>query len=275
MADVIMDLHGKIEKYGVVGIIGLILTIAPLFWMFPISSIEELKNLDAKQFVFVILEAIGFVLILIALFRKNSQFKIVNNFKQSGLLKDEFDYPEKIERAIISQFYNRNFYKEKITFDLKVENIREDKLQLTSELTYYVTNRANQVHNWLMEYKYKYENAVLIEALFDETIYKETPDIIYGRGIRISQPMLPGQRSKVKFIVTEQFRLNDSEFFTSYHPATDLTLNLENNFNNILFDFEILYFSQVNPVHNENLVTVKFNDGILPFQGVRLHWKKK
>src|SRR5690606_29208974 len=230
MEDEIKEIPEKIEKYGVVGGIGMLQLVIVFFVSFPVTSIENINALGSKELVVLSLSITGFALIAIALLRKNK-----NNIQtKTRLLKDEFDYPEQIETTMTTQIYNRKFYKEDIDFIITVEDVKEAEILMITELSYFVTNRSNEQHTWAMEYKFKNANGRLIEASFDGDKIKESPDIKYGRGIRILREMKGSQKSKVYFKVSEKFRTLDFELFTSYHPATDLSLTIDNRFNNLV-----------------------------------------
>jgi len=269
MEDEIKEIPEKIEKYGLIGGIGMLLLIIVFLLTFPVTSIEKIKELNGKEIIILALSIVGLILIAIALLRKN-RGKLKANTK---LLKDKYDYPKEIETAIASQLYNRDFFKEDIDFIITVENVQQTEITMTTELSYSVTNRSNEQHTWFMEYKFKNENGKLIEASFDGDKITESPDIHYGRGIRILQEMQAKQKSKVYFKVTEKFRNIDFELFTSYHPATEMTLTIDNKFSSVIFDYEYLYFNPITPKKVGTQTKLVFKDGLLPYQGVRINWK--
>jgi hypothetical protein len=183
-------------------------------------------------------------------------------------------YPSTIESAIDEQLYSLQFYKEQVLFQIEVTDRSSNELEFITELSYLVTNRTNERHHWKMQKKFKYETGEALEVRFnDKIIDPEILEYRYGRGIRAPQIVEPGETSSIYFKMKERFRLPDFDLYTSYHPATDLKLVVSNPFENIQFDFEIFYFTDVVPQRIGNRTVVSFDNGILPHQGVRLNWK--
>jgi len=103
----------------------------------------------------------------------------------------------------------------------------------------------------------------------------EILDYKIGRGVNIPQHIQSGETASVYFKVKEQFRLQDFELYTSYYPATDLTVRVKNPFDELQFDFEVLYFLNVSPIKKGDQIEIYFDKGILPYQGLRLNWRGK
>lgn len=183
-------------------------------------------------------------------------------------------FPPIIESAIAEQLYSLNFYKERIVFIVNVIEVGDKEVEFITELSYLVTNRSNERHNWLMQYKFRDGKSEPLEVRFNNSILD--PGILdhkYGRGVNIHQPMRPSEKAEIYFKVKERFRLQDSELYTSYNPATDLKVRVCNPFAKLIFDFEIFYFANVVPVRTGDQTEVYFDSGLLPHQGIRLNWK--
>ena len=101
-------------------------------------------------------------------------------------------------------------------------------------------------------------------------------EFLSGRGIRIPSRLQGSQRGKVLLRVEEFFQTTGAVRYTSYCPATDLTVNIKHNAPNIEFDPQVHYYwNDVYPVTNQGGIEVHLNHGLLPFQGLQLNWKKK
>lgn len=183
-------------------------------------------------------------------------------------------YPPVIEAAIDEQLYALNFYKERVAFTLHVNDVRDDDVEFTTELSYLVTNRTTEHLDWVMEYKFKYDRGSVLEVRFNnQPIDTTVADIKSGRGVSIRQRLRPREKASVYFKIRERFRKQDYELYTSYHPATDLSLTVYNPFASLVFDYEVFYFTNVWPVRSQDRTEIHFDKGILPHQGVRLNWK--
>lgn len=107
----------------------------------------------------------------------------------------------------------------------------------------------------------------------EEWIDPNLKDIQNYRGIDIIKPIEPGERAFVYFKAEEFFRREDFELYTSWFPATNLKIIVENSFENLKFDFKSFYFTPIYPRTDGDKTEIHFDKGVLPFQGVRLEWK--
>lgn len=183
-------------------------------------------------------------------------------------------YPGIIERAITDQLYGLDFYKEAVRFDIEVSALDNDWATLITELSYKVTNRTDSSKIWSMDYAFnrKFGGKVLDAKFDNESIQIDDPNYLTELGIKVPRPVEAGHTSRIYFKVEERFRSRDSELYTSYHPATDLKVTVKNKFPDLRIYFTVLHFST--PKEEASPKSIYLSSGILPFQGVRMNWRK-
>ena len=187
-------------------------------------------------------------------------------------------YPNAIEHAIRDQLHSLDFYKESVLFSILLAEVDNDWVRFVTELSYVVVNRTDSDKVWHLQYKFDRNTGRAQEIKFnEEPINLENPNLDVAIGI--PKTIKAGQRAKVYFRVEERFRSRDSEFYTSYYPATDLKVVVHYEPSKttvqpeqIRFYFDVLHFSDSGEVRgkHERAVHIK---GILPYQGVRVNWR--
>ncbi|MDQ1468643.1 MAG: hypothetical protein QOJ99_123, partial [Bryobacterales bacterium] len=116
----------------------------------------------------------------------------------------------------------------------------------------------------------------ILEARFDQKSYNPNHlEFQTGRGLSIKRKLGPNEVMDVFIHAQERWPDRASALYTSYYPATDLKVMLRNQVANVDFDFEILYFWDVYPVQEKETWEVFLDRGLLPYQGVKLNWKRK
>jgi hypothetical protein len=188
-------------------------------------------------------------------------------------------YPLGIENAVDSQMYSRPFYKTNVLYDIEVSELSKDSLCFTVVMSYVVVNRSESVQTWRTRYSFsRPELGKVVEAKFNGTDVDFThPDFKDGRGLSFPSELSPrGGKGEVYVKIQETFPMEGSNYFTSYNPATDLKLILrEAGVPGIEFDFEIMYFWDVFPVSRGEYREVRLDGGLLPYQGVRINWRRR
>jgi hypothetical protein len=185
-------------------------------------------------------------------------------------------YPPPIQKAIKDQLYDLNFFKERVVFEVQVTEVQNDEAEFITQLSYLVTNRTKERHDWRMEFLFKYREGggrVLDVKYKDKPIYMKMLDVQSSRGVSIRRTMEAGETSSVYIKMQERFRIPDYELYTSYHPATDLRVIVRNPFDALEFNFEPFYFTSVSPDRYDDRSEIYFDQGILPHQGLRLSWR--
>lgn len=265
------DSPDQVEKYGVPGGVGLLLVLAALVVWSPILKLEDIRTLGARDLVIAIAGLVGCGLVTYALSTAKAGSR--SPLKEEGEeMADGGHFPETISGAINDQLLGLGFYKRAVVFRLTVEDVVGDDIVICTELSYHVHNRTDVQTEWRLEYKFKNASGSLLNAEFNGDHFIDSKDTRSARGISIRCPVAAGTSAKAAIKVREQVRGTDSDVFTSYHPATDMTLILVNKFDKLKVDFESLYFKVMTPEVHGHETTIRFPDGILPYQGVRLNW---
>ena len=184
-------------------------------------------------------------------------------------------YPAPIEKAISEQLLLRNFYKTDVLFDIRIDDIRDSAARFLTELSYKVTNRTATAHHWYIGKTIRYPTPIR-EVYFNGIPQDvESPDNRDARGIRVPRLLEPGETGAVLIRVQEEVRVPDSSLFTSYNPATDLRVRVAFPDSLLEIDVERLYFIKLQPHREIGLLEVYIDRGLLPYQGIRLNWRRR
>jgi 3',5'-cyclic AMP phosphodiesterase CpdA len=188
-----------------------------------------------------------------------------------------FPFPNRIESAAEDQLYGRSFYKTNVEFEIEVTEAEEKNcLVFESRMSYVVVNRTSLDQEWRTEYNFDRDHGSILEAEFNGDPYDpEQRDFQVGRGLSIRRILAPHEEGKAYIHAKERWPDRGSTFFTSYHPATSLTVVLRSQIPRVEFDFEILYFRTPRTIRREQYWEVHLEGGLLPYQGVRVSWKRK
>jgi TIR domain len=183
-------------------------------------------------------------------------------------------YPAAIEQAIGEQLLLQHFFKSQVTFRIVVDEVDDDSAWFVTELSYSVTNRTDSPHHWHIGKRLRRPGSVC-EVFFNGVRRDaEGLDNRDARGLRVPCLLEGGETGDVLVRVREEMRVPDSELYTSYYPATDLSVHVTFPESAIAFDVEQLYFMKVQPERGKGSLEVHLDRGILPYQGLRLNWRK-
>lgn len=184
-------------------------------------------------------------------------------------------FPQPIESAMVQQLHSRAFYKSRVRFEITVLSVAATHVATQTVLEYDVTNRTEEARYWDMEYKEASAGEGVVEARFrGQQLDPSVRDYRIGRGVSIRKLVEPGETAPVYFRAIEHYYHTDSELYTTYFPATDMKVVVVNPFPRLTFDFEVLYLGEVWPViRDQDRMEVSVTTGILPYQGIRLHWR--
>jgi 3',5'-cyclic AMP phosphodiesterase CpdA len=202
---------------------------------------------------------------------KKEPFTLHPTFNQRHL------FPAKVEKAVEKQLYGRAFYKTDTKFDVKVTAV-EGSLCFDTKFSYTVVNRTSEAREWRVEYKFDRQCGTVEEARVKGKNYDpEQQEFRMGRGLSIPVNLAPEETAEVYLRVKETWPEDGSTLYTSYNPTTDLRVIVRANAPKTSFDFEPLYFLDEwdKLRREENYYEIFFDKGVLPFEGLRLNWKKK
>jgi hypothetical protein len=182
-------------------------------------------------------------------------------------------YPPAINSALEAQLHSKHFYKSSVVFLLDIKELYPEAFDMITHLDYKVTNRTSAPHHWQMQKRIREGGKALSVMYNGREVGSDALDFQYGRGLKIPRLLEPGETAAVSFVIQERVRLVDSDVYTSYHPATDLTVRVQNPFHRaVFFDFEPLYFGNIERPRQGYEMELRLSNGVLPFEGVRLHW---
>jgi hypothetical protein len=184
-------------------------------------------------------------------------------------------YPPAIEQAVTEQLLLRPFYKSNVVFHIDVKPADHSAAHFKTELSYSVTNRTDIAHHWYVGKTFRFPTT--LREAFVNGIKRDTEglDNRDARGLRIPCLLEPGETAEILIRVHETVRLPDSDLYMSYYPATDLRVHVTFPEDLIAFDVERLYFIGVQPRREPGLLEVVMDRGVLPYQGLRLNWRRR
>lgn len=186
-------------------------------------------------------------------------------------------FPARVEKAVEEQLYGRPFYKIDTKFEVEVTAVAGG-LSFDTKFSYSVVNRTNETKEWRVDYKYDRSSGTIKKARIKGKNYDpKQREFRVDRGISIPVNLAPEEAAEVFLRIKEFWPENGSTLYTSYNPATDLRVIVRVNAPKTSFDFEPLYFLDDwdKLQHERNYYEIFFDKGILPFQGLRLNWRKK
>lgn len=186
-------------------------------------------------------------------------------------------FPKQIDLAAQQQLLTVPFYKSKVTLTSKFEKMDADGIELVNEMSYKVTNRTKEKREWNMEYDFSDKHAQIETIEVDgQPVDKDDLKNKYrfNEGVRIPLDVKPRKSHTIYFRVRQRYRLEDGEIYSSYTPATDLTVTVVNPFDEIEVYLEGLSRSaKKDSAGNKKVMILK--EGVLPYQGVRARWRRK
>ena len=188
-------------------------------------------------------------------------------------------YPNSLNNAIDNQLMKAQFYRNNIKYEIIFINRDDESVTLETRMSYDVTNRGSEAHVYSAVVRTDDPTAKPIDFSFDdERIYISDPRYRTAYGFKVPRTIPGGKTISVYSYDQSKYRLNDSELYTTYDPATDLTLQVRNLVKNLIISFEPHYDrnnSKIDPKEEGDYLVVRMPDGLLPYQGVRMNWKNK
>ena len=206
--------------------------------------------------------------------RKNQFSRILHDIPVSRR-----PFPLRIESAVEDQLYGRQFFRKRVRFNVVATLAKDGDLCFETEFSYTAVNRTDDYGDWPLGYRYHRWPGSVEELRIRGKHYD--PDLRGGehtpRGLNINVRVQPREEVDIYLRVKETWPTEDATLYTSYYPATDLTVVVTANVPNVEFKFEPHYFMKPGQhvTRKGNRYSVEFPDGVLPFEGLLLHWKRK
>lgn len=190
--------------------------------------------------------------------------------------KRRWNFPRQIEVAVEAQIFERKFYKENVRFEVEISELEGDQLQFETILTYDVINLSPEPQEWRTEYTYTISTGTPLEIRFNSELFEPGDrGIQSGRGISAPYTLDGNQRGHAHIRVREIFPYQGAVRYTSFAPATDLSIKITKNAPRFDFDAEVLYHKRPKREQADNILEVNFDEGLLPYQGLQLNWGLK
>lgn len=205
---------------------------------------------------------------------------LISSYRKQEQLYGLPPYPTPLNDAIDNQLIKVQFYRSNILYDIVFIDIDDKFVTLETRMSYDVTNRGSSNQEFSVVLRTDDPNAKVIDFSFNgEKLFVDDPSYRRPHGFEVRRSIPGGETVSVYFHDKSKYRLSDSELYTTYDPATDLTLQVRIPEKiEIVPSFEVHYkrsIKNVDPKREGNYIVVHMLDGLLPYQGVRMNWDKK
>jgi len=183
-------------------------------------------------------------------------------------------FPPAINQAIEEQLVRALFYKTRVENIVQFSEVTDDSVVLDTKLRYEVVNRSEERRDWIAGFTtYNKETEITKVVVDNEEIYVP-PQVTTLEGYSTTCSVEAGAAAKIELHARVRYGISDFELYTTYHPATDLSLLVSNPPENIDIRFEWLYGGRRgNPVHIDNDIQVRLEGGVLNHQGIKMIWR--
>jgi hypothetical protein len=185
-------------------------------------------------------------------------------------------YPPNIRASIRSDVVDLAFYRKDQVYRLRVLNVTGDRLVMEMDLSYVLVNRTKTARELApgVAPGLRVIRPRLVQ-IGGRDVDLSDPEILTDRGMRVARVFPPESETEIRFLVEVDYDVRDNDLFTSWLPATSLTVRLANEFSEIQFFFEQLMARRVDPEVDGSDLVYRVNDGVLPFQGFRMTWMRR
>ncbi|WP_162901441.1 hypothetical protein [Breoghania sp. L-A4] len=185
--------------------------------------------------------------------------------------------PESIIQSAKSQIFHSPFLIDKATYLIELSEDGSDGVLFSFELHFKIVNRSKKIARYQDIFDPSGEQSCFKSAsIGEEVIDVLDPDYSHGRGIVISKEVDGRSTFDVKVAAETHYPRVGSELIGCYFPARELEVRVTcpPSLINVSVQSMLMEKIPVSRMHNGDLL-VSYNKGILPFQGVRLHWSRK
>lgn len=244
--------------------LGIVLFKMPSFVEFIDYDLERRKTALSAYSAFALTIPIGIVLLS---YRRQQLTK--------GLL-----FPRQITDAIEKQIYSSAFYKKDLYYEVDfAEPGKDGTVEIVTTMSYQVTNRTDEDKQWTTAFT-TLDRLSEVKSLKigSETVDSQNfKNFKTARGHEISRNVPANSFIKIEFSVATIYGVSDSELFTTYNLATDITVAVK-EVGGLDFRYENLYDESDEVILLKQVkgrTVTKLHKGVLPFEGVRITWKKR
>jgi predicted phosphodiesterase len=192
----------------------------------------------------------------------------------SSTQKIRVAFPEQVFRAINEQLSENPFFKEEVFYRLNFEESNDGNVQIVTEYSYKVVNRTDQPQTWDISYTYKYGSGQVHDLRYNDSAIDDY--VPTAAGISAKRVLEGGMKARVFMKVQEEYRKADYELYTGTCPSRDLRVAVKDPAKAFEFSFENFSAGGQAPVRTKTRFgqeEVFLNNGLLPFQGIKLSWR--
>jgi hypothetical protein len=184
--------------------------------------------------------------------------------------------PARLAETAEREIWGVEFYRDDMRYEIDFMDMNDKSVTVKTALSYKITNRMFEKKKYPMTVKYYPDRGTIKIFKIDHKSVETSPNDLNQLGLRYEIDMPPRQTRVVETELIEQLPPVGSEMFTTYYPTTKLVLIVRNNIPDKV-GFEVEHFAGQTPeTHRSgNEITYVISDGLLPFQGFRLHWQPK
>jgi hypothetical protein len=190
---------------------------------------------------------------------------------------DGLVYPRTLERTIRDELLRWPFYKRAAVYRIEFKRLNEGALDALVTMRYEVFNRTRRDQSWEISYSSGgrpfHVDTLSVDHEMVELLQRDRRDDGFSKTVKIA-----GREScEIECVVSQTFRLEDSELYTSYTPTTGLTIDAIDSTNRVRFEPEPLCVDSSARIerHGNSSLHVNITPGTLPYQGIRLSWTEE
>lgn len=166
------------------------------------------------------------------------------------------------------------FFIDKATYLIGLDKSGNGEVRFSFELHFRIINRSRKALTYRDIFDPAGATSDFIDASIDgREIDPRDPDFIHGRGIVLTKD-IPGRSAfDVKVSAITMFPNLGSELVGCYFPARELEVRVTYAHSDFDVSIQSMLMEKipVKKMPNGDLL-VSYKDGLLPFQGVRIHW---
>ncbi len=161
-------------------------------------------------------------------------------------------------------------------YRLEIKSVNSVRMSVVTEYGYEVTNRTAEPHPWPVAYTFKYGPGKVHDLRFnDEPVAYYT---ITDNKLSANRILGSATKARVYMKISENYKKADYELYTNSCPTSDLRVVVLDPTRSLEFSCENFSSGGQAPVQKKTAFgqeEVHLDDGLLPFQGIKLSWRAR